>query len=422
MIEIGAGIPNDNLVFGFDLDAVQTYNGPIVQNVAVEITPQGVGNNTYYKFSSGEERVYIPTLGPMNSKYMDMWNDYPNSGNCCPNPFRYGWSLPVTPSTEYTYAIVYKSVNRYNHPNYMYHYEYNSTNQLLIEYGVHKVGGYGGVETELGDGWYWSRAKFTTQPTAATINPGSWMYQYNTHNRLYIAKVLIAKGDWMNMHPSKWPDVGTTTTATNTITDMTGRTVLTHYNPVYNNDGKFTFNGSAHFRCDAPVGLPTTSNGTVIAWIKPSSSIPTTTSYTGIVSYGGRGSTTPSDSRLLSIYNTGSVMYLSSAYWSNDYVPNNLTLIPNQWNMVVMISRAQATTNNTTFYVGNSNGLATSTGSSSSANRTINSPSIRLGIGTTDYPGRLYQGEINSVLIYDRELTADEIRRVYSAGRGRYGI
>lgn len=187
-------------------------NSGLVSNIATELSPRGIADNgTTFRFSTGTETVNIPTVGVIqNCNYVDMYNDYNGgSGACCPSPYGYGNGIPVTGSTLYTYGILYKSTNRYTHPNWMYHYEYTSGSSYITEYGVHGVGGYSAIETHLGDDWYWSRAIFTTNANAATINTGSWMYQYATWNRFHVAKILIAPGNHLNLHPRYWPNVNT---------------------------------------------------------------------------------------------------------------------------------------------------------------------------------------------------------------------
>jgi hypothetical protein len=242
-------IVRNNLIYNMDSNNPKSVSGPTTKNIATQITPRGQGTSALYNFTSGTENVYIPTVGWINSAYMDMYNDYNGgSNNCCPSPYGYGDGIPVTGSTQYTYAILYKSVNRHYGANYMYHYEFNSGGGYLIEYGVHMVGGYSGQETHLGDDWYWSRSLFTTQATAATINTGSWMYQYATYNRLYVAKVLIAPGNWTALHPSKWPALNT---VSSTVNDLSGNnvsaTIVNASQSVTTTPGAITLNGTNQY-------------------------------------------------------------------------------------------------------------------------------------------------------------------------------
>lgn len=227
-----------------DANNPKSVSAPTTKNILTQIAPRGISDNgTTYRFTSGTEQVYIPTVGWINSAYVDMYNDYGGgSGNCCPSPYGYGDGIPVTGSTLYTYAILYKSVNRYTHPNYMYHYEYGPSG-YITEYGVHP-----GTETHLGDDWYWARATFTTNASATSVNTGSWMYQYGTYNRFYVAKVMLAPGNWLNLPPSKWPALNT---VSETVNDLSGRnnsaTIVNASQSITTTPGAITLNGTNQY-------------------------------------------------------------------------------------------------------------------------------------------------------------------------------
>lgn len=185
----------------------------------------------------------------------------------------------------------------------------------------------------------------------------------------------------------------------------------------------FTFNGSNSWAAtDTPSSLPTTGDSTVLIWCKPDSTGPSN-QYTGLVSYGSRYTADPSNARLLSLYTSGTTMYVSSAYWGNDYVPNSLAVTANAWNMVGMIARGGGISNNTTLYSGNAaGGLLSQTGTSSAAGRTFNTTVVNLAFGMTDYPGRYFKGDIAVVMIYNRELTSAEVTQNYNFFKGRFGL
>jgi len=185
----------------------------------------------------------------------------------------------------------------------------------------------------------------------------------------------------------------------------------------------FTFNGSNSWAAvDSPVNLPTTGDSTVLIWCRPDSTGPSN-QYTGLVSYGSRFTADPSNARLLSLYTSGTTMYVSSAYWGNDYVPNSLAVTANAWNMVGMIARGGGISNNTTLYSGNAaGGLLSQTGTSSAAGRTFNTTVANLAFGMTDYPGRYFKGDIAVVMIYNRELTSAEITQNYNYFKTRFGL
>lgn len=405
MIGHSSNIVNKGLIFLYDQRSIRSYKGPAITNVATEITPRGQGETTYYKFYSGTDTQSIPSIGKVTYPYMDMYNDYGGgSGNCCPSPFGYGSNLAVIGSTLYTYGIVYRSANRYTNANLMYHYEYNSSGGYLTEFGVHGVGGYSWQETHLGNGWYWSRSKFTTQPTAAIIHTGAWMYQYATWNRWEIAKVLIAAGDWTNTHPSLWPATGETRSTAQAIVDLTGSTTVTATSVTYDNDGKFGFNGSSNY-----IDLNTTSyalgirrSASYSCWIKPT----TNSSMYGISDYGtnGLGMTLRTNS------NTSADFYV---YPNNHRITYTYNFAPNVWYNLVGVMDSD----NIYMYL---NGALVA---SAALAEDIGLSASTLKIGARgDAPAAPGAGYADHVMVHNRALTAAEVKQNFNALRGRYGV
>ena len=400
MISLNPNGVSNGLVFAMDANNRKSYKGPALANVLTSITQTGISDNgSSYRAFAGTEDVYIPTVGNFTGcKYVDWYNDYPTSGNCCPSFYSYGSSLPVTGSTVYTYAILYRSVNRYTNANLMYHYEYNG-GTYLTEFGVHGVGAYSWQETSLGNGWYWSSAKFTTQPSTTLLNTGSWMYQYATWNRLYVAAVMIVAGDYTQLHPIYWPTVGTTRGNAAVFSDITGNNTLNAVSLTYSSSGNFNFSGAGNYiDCGNATVLQQSGSITMAAWVNPSS-------------WGGLGNIMSKNA------NSGYRFRLDSAagalWWyvsGNSIQGGNCPL--NTWSYCVV--------------TGNSSGLcAYVNGVLVASNSTPFAPSApqtgNMLIGT--YGGAEYfQGQIASASVYNRALTANEVAQNFNASRGRYGI
>lgn len=192
------------------------------------------------------------------------------------------------------------------------------------------------------------------------------------------------------------------------------------------NAGSFTFPGvDTNYFYDATISLPnitTASAITILCWCKPDSTGPANP-YSGLVAIGEGAATGLSNAILLSINTKLSNYYVGSAYFFNDYIPNNLVVTKDAWNMAGIVARTAATTNNTTLVLGNASGLSYSTGSSSSYTKGLAVAQTKLRIGCTDYTGaRPMKGDIAVVLIYNRELTTQEISQNFNALRGRFGI
>lgn len=236
-------IVTEGLVFAYDMNNIKSYKGPVIQNIIRQIANPTL-TNTGISITSGIENTYIPELGRMNVKYSIIQNDYPaTSTQCCPSPFSFGNGYNVLPSTLYTYAIVYKVESEYTNPNFMYRYEHETSGGLkTTEGGVHN----NSRRIHLGNGWYWAWGTFTTHPTTTWLNyMGFFYYRYSTvPDKVYVAKILLAQGDYSNLHPRYWPDVNTG--RSNTFKNIVNDTII-NGNVSYNNDGSVYFNGPSSF-------------------------------------------------------------------------------------------------------------------------------------------------------------------------------
>jgi len=403
-------IVTNGLIFHYDMNNIQSYRSPPLRNVLTEISPRGQGDSATYKFSNGTESVYIPNLGFIsNCPYMDMYNDYNGgSNNCCPSPFGYGQGLSVSGSTEYTYAIVYKSVNGYTNPNYMYHYEYNG-GTYITEYGVFYTNGtYSGSARHLGDDWYWASAKFTTNANCNLFYTGAWMYEYARYNRFYVAKAMLVPGNYINMHPKFWPELNTTVTNTQTILDLTNQNTITATSLTYASDGTFSFNGSSNYmdcgNASAISSITGTSNVTVEAWVNLSG-YGSTSGY-GVITHKGF----PWAWLLENPSNTMRIRFSLSS--SGDvFCADTATHALNTWYHFVGTYDGS----DMRFY---RNGQLRNTVAGSG---TLGGSGQNMVIG--NYGGAYYsQGLIPVVRIYNRTLSASEILQNFNAQRGIYGI
>jgi hypothetical protein len=264
-------VTTDGLTFYYDQNNIKSYQGPAIQNLASTITAQdSVG--TGISIVGGSEAIDVPQIGPTSVIFSNIQNNYtsfsPTNDNCCPSPFRYtgtwGNGFTVSPSTLYTYGIVYKVLSGYTHPNYMYRYEFTASGGTYVtEAGVHSDSN----RIHLGDGWYWAWGTFTTQASTNWIQlAGAWYYRYsNKNDKLSIAKVLIAPGNFTSLHPRYWPAVNTTRSSTQSAIDFIGRKTVTSNSLAYNTSGMPTFNGTSSY---LEATIPTTSVRTVSMFYK----------------------------------------------------------------------------------------------------------------------------------------------------------
>ena len=174
-------ITTNGLIYYHDVNNIKSYAGPSIQNMMTGITPVGTGTATGYSSVGGSELVNIPQLGLTTTYYNYIQNNYqtytPNSNNCCPSLFQYANGIAVTPSTLYTYGLVYKCDSGYTGPNYMYRYEYASNGGAYVtEGGVHSDSN----RTYLGNGWWWAWGTFTTNASTNWLGyMAAFYYQYS---------------------------------------------------------------------------------------------------------------------------------------------------------------------------------------------------------------------------------------------------
>ena len=241
----------------------------------------------------------------------------------------------------------------------------------------------------------------------------------------YDYEPIITNGLVLNLDAGFTPSYPRNGTTWYDISGKVTNPTLTN-GPTYDssNNGCIMFDGTNDAAIQYSPDL-STANGTktVLCWCWPDSTGPNNT-YSGLVSWGGRGNDNPSSSLLLSLNTAGSTWYVSSAYWYNDFVPDTLPIVKNAWNMVGIVARQQSVpnSNNTTLICGNSSGLNYSTGNSSDVNRPINTANTNLSIGSTDIISRPFKGRIANVLIYNRELSTSEIQQNFNIQKGRFGL
>lgn len=395
--DVNPKIITNGLLLHYDMSNSKSYRSPPLRNVLNQITPRSLGAvGSAYIFTAGKENVYIPTIGWVDDcDYVDMFND--SSQSCCPSPYGYGDGLTVLPSTEYTYAIVYKSVNGYTHPNFMYHYEFTSGGSYLTEYGVFYNGSYSGQIRHLGDDWYWASAKFTTNASAGLMNTGSWMYEYNRFNRFYVARIMIVQGDYTNLHPRFWPALGTTISNTQTITDLTRNNTITATSLTYANDGTFSFNGSSNY-IDVTNNLGVMSAYTISFWARRDAE--------NRMPVAGRTNTA------FYWYGDNSWAYTHGGTWGEYYYSKPTSIPLGTWGHYCVVYNGF---NVSIYRQGIFQGSQATTGAADW------SQGLRIGFWAGG-SGYAWQGRIDSVSMYNRALTADEVSSNFSALRGEYGV
>lgn len=395
------------------MSSPRSYKGPVMSNLLKEITPRGLGGNGInYSGVQGTENVYIPTLGEVTTKWVDIMNDYNNvygtggTGNCCPSMYGYGDSIAVSGSTLYTYGILYKSTTGYTNPNYMYHYEYSSSG-YLTEYGLHTTAN----RTHLGDNWYWAWNTFTSQSTATIFHTGLWHYEYYTRNRIYVAKVLLAAGNWTGVHPKYWPDVNTSRSSTQSILDITGNYTVASNSLTYNSDGTFTFDGNA--------GYLQITNASAINSLFSGNATVEICAYRATLPPAGNGeflfqSSDLNDGIVIAVAdNTCRIEQRESGTTNGAVNATTLGFESAKYNIITVVKSGTTLT----IY---RQGVQQST---QSCYQNLSTTTGTVDIGRVSWWGPSYwEGSIPHVKIYNRALSAAEVEQNFNAVRSRYSL
>ncbi|MGC8652280.1 MAG: LamG-like jellyroll fold domain-containing protein [Candidatus Micrarchaeia archaeon] len=150
-----------------------------------------------------------------------------------------------------------------------------------------------------------------------------------------------------------------------------------------------------------------TDVATVVAWIYPKP-IQGDSTYAGIVRIDGEACT--GKGLLLSLQ--GSSGHISMATWCNDFVPTTGPKVTyNAWNFVAVILNKQSVSLNV-----NGQWINGTLASVPSLQAGASSCPYNFAIGSTDCPGRLFNGSIADVQVYNTALTSGEVDALYQQG------
>ena len=388
-------------VFHYDTgDVVNSFKGKPISNqlLAVGYT-YGTQNQPYFKSSYGTEYDIIPGLGgQVLVDYCNFFNDYNGgSGNCCPSVFYFG-NFSVSPSTVYTYQIVYKTPDGYANANYMYHYEFGPGG-YVTEYGLWS-------DTriqDLGNGWTHAWGTFTSNAATNYFQTYLFHYQY-TQTKIQIAGVMLTQGDTV-IPPRQFIPVNTTRTATQSLLDLTGNYSIDASNLSFNSNGQITFDGT-----NDCIIIPTSNFNkvdgqelTVEVIMKPGRN---SGQYQDIVVNRSDGQY---NWMLYQHASDGSIQLHGSGQYKSSYVPT----IGQNIHVVATVTSGQVST----LYV---NGVVQQT-----VTGFIYAPGnpslLCIGVfGTSKYEP--YLGNIDVVKIYNRALTPGEITQNYNHYKTRFNL
>jgi hypothetical protein len=189
-----------------------------------------------------------------------------------------------------------------------------------------------------------------------------------------------------------------TRSSTQAIVDLTGQNTITASSLTYNSDGTFSFNGSSdRIEC----GDLNVSYLTLNTWVYKTSSS------------NNQGICRKNNCWALSQYN-GTVQVAPGTSWT---FYNTGYVIPlNTWVNICYVYSGTGTSTSQIVYI---NGTQIYNTSSGSGPISSNSNIVRIGYDDNNW---YWGGNISSTKIYNRALSAAEVRQNFNALRGRYGI
>lgn len=391
----------NGLIYSHDVgDPYNCYKGKpttnILTQISYNITPV---DGTYFKVSYGTEISYIPGLGGNRTiTYCNIYNDYVGgSGQCCPALFNFG-SFSVSPSTEYTYQIIYKTETGYSSANYMYHYEYGSSG-LLTEYGLLDTS----RQEDLGNGWKHAWGTFTSNAAAISFITYLFHYEYATYNKVQVAGVMLTQGSQV-LRPRQFLPVTGTRSVTQSLYNLSKNTGLNLSSVSFDSTGGLLFDGTDD-NITTDITYPGV-NATFEAVIKCFGNVSTFNMFMGsLLPYIG--------------------VYLGDRIIFSDYIASvqrtvttaASTVSLNVWNHIVCTRYYDGTNTINTVYI---NGVYSAANTFSGAATNLGN-AINIGDGQTTnwYP---FNGNIAVARVYNRDLSTIEIYNNYINYKRRFNL
>lgn len=398
-------IVTDGLVFAYDMaNTKKSWKGMPTTNQFTlptsDVNGFGVQNSTFTRIRTGNYGGYEITP----TDYV--WR-YNVTGNDCPY---HGWDIPTTAGAVVTFSFDYyvdPSTTNYPVTNYLANFENAGSG----------VGGSIGDPTPSIKG-VWKRAYFSSTATA-TGNSRCLLYPGACGGRLGDAGFILYKNPQVEFNaPGSIPTpfVAGTRSNTQALVDLTGRSTATVSALTYNSDNTFEFNyaNSAHVSVPLSTAFNKTT-GTMNFWVYP-------TRYNGGNGYFvNREDATPNATDWFWIGPYSNTFYFrlgnGSDCCSNDLSFGDVaSVIPlNTWTNMCFTWVANGTSaiyKNGTLYTSRTIGNVPATNPASNG---------RIGLGH-DNADNYFHGKMSNVSIYNRALTAVEVKQNFNAIRRRYGV
>jgi len=172
-----------------------------------------------------------------------------------------------------------------------------------------------------------------------------------------------------------------------------------------NNGGSIVFDGSNDF-ADVS-GTIALTNGTFLCWVWRNGE---QNSNTGVLF--NRNPANLATATGLNVAQNGEVKW----HWNDGPLPSTGLITPNQSWCMIAISKA---TTSVTTYLGITSGISNSVYNGSQGNITLTHISVGRDGSSL---GRYFNGRVATAMIYNRELSSQEIQQNYNAVKSRFGL
>jgi hypothetical protein len=245
--------------------------------------------------------------------------------------------------------------------------------------------------------------------TNSPNNYGNIAMSYNTDGAVYVTASQYELGSFATPFIG---GAGATRSNTQALLDLTNNNIITANSLTYPSDGVFSFNGTSDY-CQFPLVQTSPNNFTVEAWIYSTEhSSDTNIGKQIVLAYSNL------NGWIFSLNGPASYLQLRHHNQSNSSTAYNLSsstgLSLNTWHHVA------ATDNGTTVNLFVNGKIVASMNSVAATTNGTITTTIGAWAGTTS--ATHFKGNLPTIKIYNRGLSASEVEQNFNAIRGRYGI
>jgi len=404
----GPNIVNDGLIFHFDINnSLKSWKGKPVENLAPSGGRTGSSSlprqshhiETYNYFSNveayGRKDTIKVTISPTGNNATAPYADFGFAA------YRSGGSQI---GDVYWVSFDYINIKGGNNPNIGIVYANGYKNPTSANIGTFSDQ----TSTPLSDGWTRWSAKVTITEAGNTW----WRFGQNSNQEeveFYLDNFQIIYSD------VDAPFVDGTRSNTQALVDISGQdNTITVPNLTYNSDGTFDFNGSSNYATDTSFNIGTDPVCSVSLWIKRTGSF----SSGGYWGFGGGSN----NNGINGYCNPARANKIGWDLWGQTTFDTGVDYPLDEWVNVVWVKTSTGfTTSNLKIYI---NGVDTPLSHTARNNSSTVSLVSGITFGRISYNigGYYAPGVIASANVYNRVLTAAEVKQNFEATRATYGI